>query len=296
MSEYGIDIALIFKKLFEANRPRACAIAGYVQLRTDRTSPAGIRNGSSTAEAIPTIKITDWKKVSTAFEKSTPPLNSIPDDIRTTEQIDHAIVLLPATSGQWSRDASGRFRHPRIVESAQKRRGIPIPPLKRPDGSIVLDDAEVECIATLSRLNALTPPPHDTAHISRIEEEVLQNLLEPKDDLTPSHSARSPTAGEIAQDQKGTALMEHERTYSTRRLIRAGVPQGSALSPPLYSQTAPGRRNGNRPVTVPGDILCQDIPSGVVHKMSRAVGTHMCRPAAFGEAIEVVRPVARLVA
>ncbi|GBP55045.1 RNA-directed DNA polymerase from mobile element jockey [Eumeta japonica] len=44
---------------------------------------------------ISTIKITDWKKVSTAFEKiDTPPLNSIPDDIRTTEQIDHAIGAL----------------------------------------------------------------------------------------------------------------------------------------------------------------------------------------------------------
>ncbi|GBP23738.1 hypothetical protein EVAR_13694_1 [Eumeta japonica] len=30
--------------------------------------------------------------------------------------------------------------------------------------------------------------------------------------------------------------------------------------------------------------------------MSRAVGTHTCRPAALGEAIEVVRSVARLVA
>ncbi|GBP53749.1 hypothetical protein EVAR_84232_1 [Eumeta japonica] len=28
--------------------------------------------------------------------------------------------------------------------------------------------------------------------------------------------------------------------------------------------------------------------------MSRAAGTHTCRPAALGEAIEVVRPVARL--
>ncbi|GBP40338.1 Probable RNA-directed DNA polymerase from transposon BS [Eumeta japonica] len=44
---------------------------------------------------ISTIKITDWKRVSTAFEKiDTPPLNSILDDIRTTEEIDHAIGAL----------------------------------------------------------------------------------------------------------------------------------------------------------------------------------------------------------
>ncbi|GBP00170.1 hypothetical protein EVAR_62499_1 [Eumeta japonica] len=37
MSEYGIDIALIQETFLKPNRPRACAIAGYVQLRTDRT-------------------------------------------------------------------------------------------------------------------------------------------------------------------------------------------------------------------------------------------------------------------
>ncbi|GBP30661.1 hypothetical protein EVAR_75882_1 [Eumeta japonica] len=30
------------------------------------------------------------------------------------------------------------------------------------------------------------------------------------------------------------------------------------------------------------------LPPGVVHSMSRAVGTRMCRPAALGEAIKVV--------
>ncbi|GBP09547.1 hypothetical protein EVAR_91261_1 [Eumeta japonica] len=105
MSEYGIDIALIQETFLKPNRPRACAIAGYIQLRTDRTyarkvtfirSPAGIvkMGPPDGGRPIPTIKITDWKKVSTAFEKSTPPLNSIPDDIRTTEQIDHAIGAL----------------------------------------------------------------------------------------------------------------------------------------------------------------------------------------------------------
>ncbi|GBP54729.1 Probable RNA-directed DNA polymerase from transposon BS [Eumeta japonica] len=35
--------------------------------------------------------------------------------------------------------------------------------------------------------------------------------------------------------QQVLRLVEHERTHSTRRLIRAGVPQGSTLSPLLYS-------------------------------------------------------------
>ncbi|GBP89031.1 hypothetical protein EVAR_61695_1 [Eumeta japonica] len=43
----------------------------------------------------PTCKITDWKRVSTALEKiDTPPLNSIPDNIRTTDEIDSAIGAL----------------------------------------------------------------------------------------------------------------------------------------------------------------------------------------------------------
>ncbi|GBO98595.1 Nucleic-acid-binding protein from transposon X-element [Eumeta japonica] len=37
MSDYGIDIALIQETFLKPNRPRACTIAGYVQLRTDRT-------------------------------------------------------------------------------------------------------------------------------------------------------------------------------------------------------------------------------------------------------------------
>ncbi|GBP83603.1 hypothetical protein EVAR_61217_1 [Eumeta japonica] len=37
MSEYGVYIALIQETFLKPNRPKACAIAGYVQLRTDRT-------------------------------------------------------------------------------------------------------------------------------------------------------------------------------------------------------------------------------------------------------------------
>ncbi|GBP89980.1 Probable RNA-directed DNA polymerase from transposon BS [Eumeta japonica] len=76
----------------------------------------------------------------------------------------------------------------RITKALKTEGYTPIPPLKRPDGSIALDDAEVaECIAdSIETQCSHASPPHDTAHISRIEEEVLQKTsLEPKDDLTP---------------------------------------------------------------------------------------------------------------
>ncbi|GBP77303.1 Probable RNA-directed DNA polymerase from transposon X-element [Eumeta japonica] len=95
------------------------------------------------------------------------------------------------------------------ITKALKMEGYtPVPPLKRPDGSIALDDAEVgECIAdSIETQCSYASPPHEIAHINSIEEEVLQKTsLEPKDDLTPV----SPW--------------------------HAGVPQGSALSPLLYS-------------------------------------------------------------
>ncbi|GBP06712.1 hypothetical protein EVAR_92657_1 [Eumeta japonica] len=73
-----------------------------------------------------------------------------------------------------------------------KPRDIPLYPKSKPDNSEAIDDAEIaECLADSIETQCLTLPPHDIAHISRIEEEVLQNFLEPKDDLLPSHSAKS---------------------------------------------------------------------------------------------------------
>ncbi|GBP52997.1 Probable RNA-directed DNA polymerase from transposon BS [Eumeta japonica] len=75
------------------------------------------------------------------------------------------------------------------ITKALKTEGYtPIPPLKRPDGTTALDDAEVaECIAdSIETRCSHVSPRHDIAHINSIEEEVLQKTsLEPEDDLTP---------------------------------------------------------------------------------------------------------------
>ncbi|GBP33175.1 Probable RNA-directed DNA polymerase from transposon BS [Eumeta japonica] len=75
------------------------------------------------------------------------------------------------------------------VTKALKTEGYTsIPLLKKPDNSVAIDDAEIaECLAdSIETQCSHASPPHDIAHISRIEEEVLQNTsLEPKDDLAP---------------------------------------------------------------------------------------------------------------
>ncbi|GBP95098.1 Probable RNA-directed DNA polymerase from transposon BS [Eumeta japonica] len=209
----------------------------------------------------------------------TPPLNSIPDDIRTTEQIDHAIGALtshvrtvvkrcerevPASSDRrkfppdileliraknkalrrasayptpeyrsraraLQREVKARvqeFRNEswsdlmeeirpshkafwKITKALKTEGYTPIPPLKRPDGSTALDDAEVaECIAdSIETQCSHASPPHDTAHISRIEEEVLQKTsLEPRDDLTPVSLSEVQTLVKSLKTRKAPGL------------------------------------------------------------------------------------------
>ncbi|GBP24118.1 Probable RNA-directed DNA polymerase from transposon BS [Eumeta japonica] len=195
----------------------------------------------------PMIKITDWKRVSTALEEvDTPALNNIPDVIETTDEIDSSIGALtnhirtvvkkcsrevPASvdrrklpadalellraknaalrlayaypsrenrsraralqrrvrarmievkNEEWSNlmeDISPTHKAFWKVTKALKSEGyLPTPPLKKPDSSLAVDDQEkAECIADSIELQCShTLPPHDTQHISLIEEEGLK--------------------------------------------------------------------------------------------------------------------------
>ncbi|GBP73637.1 hypothetical protein EVAR_56316_1 [Eumeta japonica] len=135
------------------------------------------------------------------------------------------------------------------ITKALKTEGYtPIPPLKRPNGSIALDNAEVvECIADYNETQCChVSPLHDIAHINSIEEEVLQKTsLEPKDDLTPVSLSEVQTLVKPISTRKAPGLDGVIDLYPL-------------LHPAAADRSRPGRRNGNRPVTVSGDILCRD--------------------------------------
>ncbi|GBP41739.1 hypothetical protein EVAR_33730_1 [Eumeta japonica] len=127
---------------------------------------------------IPIRKITNWKRVSTALEKiDTPNLNSIPNDIASTDEIDFAIALRRASvyptpeyrsrARALQREVKARVREFRneswsdLMEEIKpstkrfgqlpkrsKPRDIPLYPHSKPDNSVAIDDAEIaECLA-----------------------------------------------------------------------------------------------------------------------------------------------------
>ncbi|GBP82199.1 hypothetical protein EVAR_62722_1 [Eumeta japonica] len=96
------------------------------------------------------------------------------------------------------------------VTKALKSDGyIPIPPLKRPDNSVALDDTELaECLAdSIETQCSHASPPHDIAHINRIEEEVFHKTsLEPNDGLTPVSLSEVQTLVKSLNTRKASGL------------------------------------------------------------------------------------------
>ncbi|GBP12894.1 hypothetical protein EVAR_79244_1 [Eumeta japonica] len=73
------------------------------------------------------------------------------------------------------------------------------PYTQKPDNSVAIDDAEIaECLAdSIETQCSHASPPHDIAHISRIEEEVLQNFPRTQRRSGSRLTQRSPNASEI---------------------------------------------------------------------------------------------------
>ncbi|GBP42588.1 hypothetical protein EVAR_87139_1 [Eumeta japonica] len=134
-----------------------------------------------------------------------------------------------ATSWRKSNHPTKRFGQ---LPKRSKPRIYPIPHSKT-DNSVAIDDAEIaECLAdSIETQCSHASPPHDIAHISRIEEEQVLRLVEYVSE--GFETERSTVAVFFDVAKAFDRVRRHERTHSTRRLIRAGVPQGSTLSPLL---------------------------------------------------------------
>ncbi|GBP55063.1 RNA-directed DNA polymerase from mobile element jockey [Eumeta japonica] len=97
----------------------------------------------------------------------------------------------------------------KVTKGLKSEGYIPKPPLKRPDNSVALDDAEIaECLAgSIETQFSHASPPHDIAHINRIVEEVLHKTsLEPKDDLIPVSLSEVQTLVKSPNTKKAPGL------------------------------------------------------------------------------------------
>ncbi|GBP55034.1 Chimeric ERCC6-PGBD3 protein [Eumeta japonica] len=160
-----------------------------------------------------TIKITDWKKVSTAFEKiDTPPLNSIHDDIRTTEQIDHAIGALT------SHVRTVVKRCEREVPASSDRRKFP------PD---ILELIRAKNKA-LRRASAY-PTPEYRARARALQREVKARVQE----------FRNESWSDLMEE----ITLSHKAFWKITKALKT---EGYTAIPPLKDRTAPLPRRGSR--------------------------------------------------
>ncbi|GBP32233.1 RNA-directed DNA polymerase from mobile element jockey [Eumeta japonica] len=211
---------------------------GPLQWLNSDHRPLLMRIGSLIADCPPTIKIiTNWQKVSAALEEiDISILNSIPNDIASTDDIDNAIGALtnhfrtvvesssrtvsmtsdrrelPRDVIELIRDKNAALRCGQIphihkaywgLAKALKTEGaVPTPALKRPDNSIAFDDREKgEYLADSLEHQCSDNPPYDLEHVKRVEEEVRHRVsLPPKDDLDPV------THNEVSKQIKGLRI------------------------------------------------------------------------------------------
>ncbi|GBP79378.1 Probable RNA-directed DNA polymerase from transposon BS [Eumeta japonica] len=214
--EYGLDLVLVQETFLIPTRPKACALPGYVQLRTDRTNaPLGgtaiyykrslhcypidlptLTNIEATGCRLamtghewdpagglpkPMIKITDWKRVSTALEEiDTLVLNNIPDVLQTTDEIDSSIGAL-----------TNHIQ--KVVKSCSREAPVDVDRRRLPADALELLRAKNAALRhayayptreNRSRARALQR--RVRARMLEVRNEEWKNLME---DITPSHQA-----------------------------------------------------------------------------------------------------------
>ncbi|GBO98865.1 Probable RNA-directed DNA polymerase from transposon BS [Eumeta japonica] len=197
MSENSIDIALVQETYLKLNRPKACSIAGYVQLRTDRDTVVGVPPVLQTLPHCGPINIPSTYKYGSHGCFYQPRQTVVEESERE----------VPASS-----DRRKLRRYSRIDKSKNAVCRASVYPTRVQIQSELsnangIDDAEIaECLADSIETQCSHASPHDIAHISRIEEEVLKNLLEPKDDLAPVSLSEVQTLVKSLNTRKAPGL------------------------------------------------------------------------------------------
>ncbi|GBP44055.1 Probable RNA-directed DNA polymerase from transposon BS [Eumeta japonica] len=139
-------------------------------------------------------------------------------EVRNENWSDLMLEIKPSHKAFW-----------RLAKALKTEKAVPTPALRKLDNSIVFEDREkAECLADSISQQCSENPAVDVEHVRRVEEEVRRRVsLPPKDDLDPI------TQDEFINNRHFTFRLDN--TYSSVRPIRAGVLQGSTLSPLLYS-------------------------------------------------------------
>ncbi|GBP07435.1 Probable RNA-directed DNA polymerase from transposon X-element [Eumeta japonica] len=182
------------------------------------------RLGSLTGDYPTSVNtITNWQKVPTVLEEiDTPILNSIPNDVISTDDIDNAIDGLTNHIRTVVHDSS------RTVPTNSDRKELPrdVKKLIRAQNAALRRASKYPTCENRSHARALQRKVRDRMQEEIEEEDRRRVSLPPKDDLNPI------TQDKYISNRHFTVPLDN--TQSSVRPIRAGVPQGSTISTLLY--------------------------------------------------------------
>ncbi|GBP16386.1 Probable RNA-directed DNA polymerase from transposon BS [Eumeta japonica] len=198
--EYSVDIILVQETYLKPKNLKCCKINNYEQTNrvlqkekqhctTDRHLAVGPPDGEQ-----PSKKkiITSWRKVSFLLEETdTPILNNIPDNIKTTDEIDHTIGALTNYIATVVENSS------REVPAADSRRKLP------EDVRVLLKakNAAMRCASAYPTCeNRSCARALQRKVKARIQEFKNDNCSTFMEDITPSHQAYWKLAKALKSD------------------------------------------------------------------------------------------------
>ncbi|GBP58584.1 Probable RNA-directed DNA polymerase from transposon BS [Eumeta japonica] len=199
MSENSIDIALVQETYLKPNRPKACSIAGYVQLRTDRTYSSALTNHVRTV-----VEESEREVPASSDRRKFPP--DILELIRAKTQLCAARAYptpeYRSRARALQREVKARVREFRNESWSDLMEEI------KPSHKAAIDDAEIaECLADSIETQCSHASLRTTSLISvASRKRFSKTSLEPKDDLAPVSLSEVQTLVKSLNTRKAPGL------------------------------------------------------------------------------------------